>query len=127
MKRIAPRSLIITLAACGSPGPGSTRGSDAGQQPDLDRLPAFVYGAVYFRKTNPPPEDWERDDRTADGDGHDIFRNWFLWSAIENSPGVNDWFDYDLLYLPYPVMNRNRVVVRVAGHDACILRLEAAE
>ena len=24
-------------------------------------LPKFPYGAVYFRKSNPPREDWERD------------------------------------------------------------------
>ena len=28
-------------------------------------------------------EDWERDYRTASEDGNNIFRHWFLWSAIE--------------------------------------------
>ena len=28
-------------------------------------LPAFPYGAVYFRKSNPPAEDWARDYRVA--------------------------------------------------------------
>ena len=28
-------------------------------------LPVFFYGVVYFRKSNPPREDWERDYRTA--------------------------------------------------------------
>ncbi len=55
----------------------------------------FVYGAVYFRRTNPPPEDWSRDYQTAQEDGHNIFRHWFLWGAIEKSPGVYDWSEYD--------------------------------
>ena len=58
-------------------------------------LPAFPYGAVYFRKSNPPPEDWERDYRTAAEDGLNAFRHWFLWSAIEVAPGEYDWADYD--------------------------------
>ena len=58
-------------------------------------LPAFPYGAVYFRKSNPPREDWERDYRTAAEDGMNVFRHWFLWSAIEIAPGVYDWEDYD--------------------------------
>ncbi|HUT21522.1 MAG TPA: beta-galactosidase, partial [Anaerolineae bacterium] len=58
-------------------------------------LPAFPYGAVYFRKSNPPREDWERDYRTAAEDGMNVFRHWFLWSAIEVAPGVYDWEEYD--------------------------------
>ncbi len=58
-------------------------------------LPAFPYGAVYFRKSNPPKEDWERDYGTAAADGMNTFRHWFLWSAIEIAPGVYDWDDYD--------------------------------
>ena len=27
--------------------------------------PVFPYGAVYFRKSNPPEEDWEKDHKTA--------------------------------------------------------------
>ena len=57
--------------------------------------PAFPYGAVYFRKSNPPPEDWARDYRIAAEDGMNAFRHWFLWSAIEVAPGVFDWADYD--------------------------------
>ena len=60
-----------------------------------DILTDFVYGAVYFRRTNPPPEDWERDYRTAEQDGHNIFRHWFLWGAIEQQPGVYDFSEYD--------------------------------
>ena len=58
-------------------------------------LPQFPYGAVYFRKSNPPREDWERDYQTAAEDGMNIFRHWFLWSAIEVAPGVFDWEEYD--------------------------------
>jgi beta-galactosidase len=53
------------------------------------------YGAVYFRKSNPPQEDWERDYATASQDGNNTFRHWFMWSAIETAPGVYDWADYD--------------------------------
>ena len=58
-------------------------------------LPAFPFGAVYFRKSNPPRADWERDYRTAAEDGLNVFRHWFLWSAIEVAPGEFDWEDYD--------------------------------
>jgi hypothetical protein len=58
-------------------------------------LPAFASGAVYFRKSNPPREDWERDYRTAAEDGLNLFRHWFLWPAIEVAPGVYDWEEYD--------------------------------
>lgn len=53
------------------------------------------YGAVYFRKSNPPKEDWERDYAQAAADGNNIFRHWFMWGNIEVAPGVYDWDDYD--------------------------------
>ncbi len=55
----------------------------------------FPYGAVYFRKSNPPAEDWARDHATAAQVGMNTFRHWFLWSAIEVAPGKFDWADYD--------------------------------
>jgi len=58
-------------------------------------LPDFPYGAVYFRYSNPPEEDWERDYQTAKEDGMNIFRHWFLWSGIETAPGEFDWSKYD--------------------------------
>ena len=58
-------------------------------------LPVFPYGAVYFRKSNPPKEDWERDYRVASEDGFNVFRHWFMWSAIEVAPETYDWDDYD--------------------------------
>lgn len=61
----------------------------------LDRLPKVPYGAVYFRKSNPPREDWERDYGVAAEDGLNIFRHWFMWSAIERKPGHYDWEEFD--------------------------------
>lgn len=58
-------------------------------------LPAVAYGAVYFRKSNPPREDWERDYAQAARDGMNTFRHWFLWGATEIAPGEFDWDDYD--------------------------------
>jgi len=57
--------------------------------------PQIAYGAVYFRKSNPPREDWERDYAQAASDGMNMFRHWFLWNAIEITPGVYDWSEYD--------------------------------
>ncbi len=58
-------------------------------------MPAFPYGAVYFRKSNPPRQDWQRDYRAAAEDGMNAFRHWFMWGAIEVAPGKFDWADYD--------------------------------
>ncbi|MCU6796542.1 beta-galactosidase [Paenibacillus sp. WQ 127069] len=57
--------------------------------------PQVAYGAVYFRKSNPPGQDWERDYAQAAKDGMNIFRHWFMWGNIEVAPGVYDWEDYD--------------------------------
>lgn len=56
---------------------------------------AFPYGAVYFRKSNPPEQDWARDHMTAAKLGMNIMRHWFMWSAIEVEPGKYDWRGYD--------------------------------
>jgi beta-galactosidase len=58
-------------------------------------LPQFPYGAVYFRKTNPPKAEWERDYSVAREDGMNIFRHWFIWAAVEQSPGKFEWDEYD--------------------------------
>jgi beta-galactosidase len=57
--------------------------------------PVYPFGAVYFRKSNPPEQDWERDHKTAAQMGMNIFRHWFMWASIENAPGRYDWRDYD--------------------------------
>lgn len=61
---------------------------------DIDQLP-FIFGSVYYRKSNPPESDWEKDYQTAAADGMNVFRHWFLWSAIERKPGIYYWDDYD--------------------------------
>jgi beta-galactosidase len=61
----------------------------------LDKLPQVPFGAVYFRKSNPPRDDWERDYGVAREDGLNVFRHWFMWASIERRPGFYDWDDYD--------------------------------
>lgn len=80
-------------------------------------LPDFPYGAVYFRKSNPPREDWERDYVTAAEDGINVFRHWFMWSAIETKPGTFDWGDYDE---HFRLASRHgiKVVIGEIGHSA---------
>jgi beta-galactosidase len=72
----------------------------AGSEPlpqvhDVPLGSVFPYGAVYFRKTNPPEQDWARDHQTASRVGMNTFRHWFFWGAIEIAPGKFDWSDYD--------------------------------
>src|SRR5690242_8482837 len=73
--------------------------------------PVFPFGAVYFRKSNPPEADWERDHKTAAEMGVNIFRHWFMWASIENSPGVYDWRDYDRMV---ELEQRNHIKVVIA-------------
>lgn len=61
----------------------------------IDPVPVFPYGGVYFRKSNPPEEDWERDYKTAAELGVNIMRHWFMWAVVEVAPGEYDWEDYD--------------------------------
>lgn len=61
----------------------------------LAQEPVFPYGAVYFRKSNPPEQEWARDHKTAAGIGMNMFRHWVMWSAVEVAPGRFDWRDYD--------------------------------
>jgi len=72
--------------------------------------PAFPFGAVYFRKSNPPEQDWERDHKTAAQMGVNIFRHWFMWASIENSPGQYDWRDYDRM-VELEAQNHIKVVI----------------
>lgn len=73
--------------------------------------PVFPYGAVYFRKSNPPEADWARDHRTAAQMGINNFRHWFLWSAIEVAPDQYDWRDYDRMFA---LADENNIKVTVA-------------
>ena len=73
--------------------------------------PSFPFGAVYFRKSNPPEADWERDHKIAAEMGVNIFRHWFMWASIENSPGVYDWRDYDRML---QLEGRNHIKVVIA-------------
>ncbi|MCL2319851.1 MAG: beta-galactosidase [Treponema sp.] len=61
----------------------------------VTHLPQYPYGAVYFRKSGPPREDWERDYAQARKDGMNTFRHWFMWESIEVAPGVYRWEDWD--------------------------------
>ena len=72
--------------------------------------PVYPFGAVYFRKSNPPEQDWERDHKTAAQMGVNIFRHWFMWASIENSPGKYDWRDYDRM-VELEGQNRIKVVI----------------
>src|ERR1700674_2276675 len=72
--------------------------------------PVYPFGAVYFRKPNPPEQDWERDHKTAADMGVNIFRHWFMWASIENSPGKYDWRDYDRM-VELEAQNHIKVVI----------------
>ena len=76
----------------------------------------FPYGAVYFRKSNPPAEDWARDHATAAHVGMNTFRHWFLWSAIEVAPGKYDWADYDKMM---DLAHANGIKVIIAEFTTC--------
>ena len=47
----------------------------------MDPLQPVKVGAVYYRRSNPPESDWERDYSAASEDGIRIFRHWFLWAS----------------------------------------------
>lgn len=87
---------IMITSGCRDNGQTLSPGASGSRVEELlARMPAFPYGGVYFRKSNPPAEDWERDYQTAAGLGANVFRHWFLWSSIEVEPGSYDWSDYD--------------------------------
>jgi len=57
--------------------------------------PVFPYGAVYFRKSNPPEAAGPAIMPPRRAPAMNTFRHWFMWSAIEVAPGKYDWRDYD--------------------------------
>ena len=72
--------------------------------------PVFPYGAVYFRKSNPPEQDWARDHATAARIGMNTFRHWFMWESVEVAPGKYDWSDYDRM-MDLAAQNGIKVVI----------------
>jgi beta-galactosidase len=72
--------------------------------------PVFPYGAVYFRKSNPPEQHWARDHQTAARIGMNTFRHWFMWGAIEVGHGKYDWLDYDRM-MDLAAQNGIKVVI----------------
>jgi hypothetical protein len=96
MSNIHRRQFLgTTVAALAAASQGSLPLECRAAWPTAMGLPTIPYGAVYFRKSNPPKEDWERDYALAARDGMNCFRHWLLWSAIEVAPGKYDWDDYD--------------------------------
>jgi beta-galactosidase len=74
----------------------------------------FPAGGVYFRKSNPPMDEWARDHATAAQLGMNTFRHWFMWSALEVAPGKWDWADYDQMM---DLAARNGIKVIIAALD----------
>jgi beta-galactosidase len=88
------RRALLSSTALAAPALAGVKPSSTGSQ-HIDLTDRFIGGAVYFRKSNPPPEEWARDYRAAAALGMNSFRHWFMWSAIETAPGKYDWADYD--------------------------------
>jgi len=103
------RTITITAACIALAGLAAISTLDA-QAPSFPD-PIFPFGAVYFRKSNPPEQDWERDHKTAAEMGMNIFRHWFMWASVENSPGRYDWRDYDRMV---ELEGRNHIKVVIA-------------
>src|SRR5438105_15329437 len=79
--------------------------------------PVFPFGAVYFRKSNPPEQDWARDHQTAARLGMNTFRHWFMWGAIEVAPGKYEWRDYDRM-MDLAAQNGIKVIIAELIADA---------
>jgi len=111
-------SAIVTATAAVAQAAGVARASSLGDALGTPQVtpPVFPYGAVYFRKSNPPAEDWARDHQTAARIGMNIFRHWFMWSAIEVAPGKYDWSDYDRMM---DLAAQNGINVVIAALDNC--------
>jgi len=88
-------ALVSASAAVGLAGIEEAFAQEQTRAKEVAMGSVFPYGAVYFRKSNPPAEDWARDHQTAARVGMNTFRHWFLWGAIEVAPGKFDWADYD--------------------------------
>jgi beta-galactosidase len=110
-------SALLTAAMAKAAEPPKDSGSQGGisERPNAG-APIFPYGAVYFRKSNPPEQDWARDHETAARMGMNTFRHWFMWSAIEVAPGKYDWSDYDRMM---DLAAHKRIRVIIAEIDSC--------
>lgn len=85
-------SIIITISTlCNFQGNAQVAPASA----TVVDSPVFPYGGVYYRKSNPPKEDWENDYKTAAELGVNVFRHWVMWASIEVEPGKYDWKDFD--------------------------------
>ena len=95
-------------------GAGMLASLDAAQSGGVDREvemgSVFPAGAMYFRKSNPPASDWAKDHKTASQIGMNTFRHWFMWSAIEVTPGNYDWADYDKM-MDLAAQNNIKVII----------------
>ncbi len=120
--KTAAQVSAVAMVVGGATLPAQTTGAGAG---GLESQPAakevamgsvFPYGAVYFRKSNPPAEDWARDHATAARVGMNTFRHWFLWGAIEVAPGKFDWADYDQMM---DLAHANGLKVIIAEFTTC--------
>ncbi len=86
--RITRRSFVKTTGVAAGLAPfASLMRANAGY-PDAGtdlRISQIPYGAVYFRKSNPPREDWEQDYKTASEDGinTEYFREIFRFTKRE--------------------------------------------
>ena len=111
-------SALVTATAAVAQAAGVAHAGSLGEVLGTPKVepPVFPYGAVYFRKSNPPEEDWARDHETAARIGMNIFRHWFMWSAIEVAPGKYDWSDYDRMM---DLAAKNGINVVIAVLDNC--------
>jgi beta-galactosidase len=89
---------------------GSTASPEVSGEKEVAMGPVFPAGAVYFRKSNPPSLDWTKDHKTASQIGMNTFRHWFMWSAIEVTPGKYDWADYDRM-MDLAAQNNIKVII----------------
>jgi len=87
--------LNTPIVSCGHDAESIAPAAVPASTPKLAGLPTIPSGAVYFRKSGPPRDDWLRDHAQAAADGMNSFRHWFPWSTIEIAPGKFDWADYD--------------------------------
>jgi beta-galactosidase len=120
--KTAAQVSAAAIVGSAAPLPAQTPGAGAGR---IDLQPAakevamgsvFPYGAVYFRKTNPPEEAWARDHQTAARAGMNTFRHWVFWGAVEIAPGKFDWTDYDQMM---DLAHANGIKVILSELDTC--------